>query len=80
MFRAGSELWAVYNLKHAHGGLQRSKQEESMYAHLAARGASLTTRDPNLGLEQLLYWTCMKAEWFAPAPNPTRANTCRMRC
>jgi len=30
MFRTASMLWESYNLKHAHGKTQRSKQEESM--------------------------------------------------
>lgn len=29
MFRTASMLWETYNLKHAHGDTQRSKEEES---------------------------------------------------
>lgn len=31
MFRTASMLWESYNLKHAHGKTQRSKQEESRF-------------------------------------------------
>ena len=57
-------LWEAYNLKHTTSNTRRSSQEEST----CQAGISLAKRDADhvliyTGLEQRLYWTCMKAEW-----------------
>lgn len=68
MFRAASTMWEAYNLKHADGKTDRLDHEESMYkyciwTHVGLRKKSFI--DIIAGLEQRLYWTCLKSEWYA---------------
>lgn len=59
MFRTASMLWEAYNLKHRDGTTERSKQEQSMSPFVLFFLGSILNKT---GLEQRLYWTCLKSE------------------